>query len=81
MRIVDTMPVPVCHPARSARCRRFRDAAAFGKDAMAKRVFFGFRLHARLTWPGVITAAAQVPADVHDLVVAPWLLAGSAGGR
>ena len=77
--VVDSMPLPVCHPARNARCRRFRDVAAFGKDAMTKRFFFGFRLHVRLTWPGAITAAALVPANVHDLVVAPWLLAGERG--
>jgi len=77
--IVDSMPLPVCHPARNARCRRFRDVAAFGKDAMTKRFFFGFRLHVRLTWPGAITAAALVPANVHDLVVAPWLLGGERG--
>jgi hypothetical protein len=77
--VVDSMPLPVCHPARSGRCRRFRDTAAFGKDAMGGRFFLGFRLHVRLTWPGVVTAAALVPANVHDLAVAPWLLGGQRG--
>jgi len=77
--IVDSMPVPVCHPARNARCRRFRGTADFGMDPMRKKFFFGFKLHVRLTWPGVITAAALVPANVHDLVVAPELLAGQRG--
>ena len=77
--VVDSMPVPVCHPARNARCRCFRDTAGFGKDAMTKRFFLGFRLHVRLTWPGVITAAALVPANVHDLAVAPWLVVGQCG--
>jgi hypothetical protein len=77
--VVDSMPLPVCHPARSGRCRRFRDVAAFGRDAMAKRFFFGFRLHVRLAWPGAITAAALVPANVHDVVVAPRLLEGARG--
>lgn len=77
--IVDSMPVPVCHPARNARCRRFRDTAEFGMDPMRKKFFFGFKLHVRLTWPGVITAAALVPANVHDLVVLPELVAGRPG--
>ena len=77
--IVDSMPVPVCHPARNARCRRFRDSATYGRDSLAKQFFFGFRLHVRLTWPGVITAAALVPANAHDVAVAPWLLAGQHG--
>jgi hypothetical protein len=72
--IVDSMPVPVCHPARNARCRRFRESATFGKDPLTKRFFFGFKFHVRLTWPGVITEAALVPANVHDVTVAPELL-------
>jgi hypothetical protein len=77
--VVDSMPVPVCHPARNARCRRFRDTAAYGKDPLAGRFFFGFKLHVRLTWPGVITAAALVPANEHDVAVAPWLLGHQQG--
>jgi len=77
--VVDSMPIPVCRPARNARCRRLRDAAAFGKDPMAKRFFLGFKLHVRLTWPGVLTAAVLTPANVHDVAAAPLLLAGQHG--
>ena len=89
--IVDSMPIPVCHPARNARCRQLREAAKFRKDAMAKQFFLGavlprgssssgqfflgFKRHVRLTRPGVITAAVLTPTNVHDLAAA-LLLAG-----
>jgi hypothetical protein len=53
--ICDSMPLPVCLFARAYRCRRFRGEAAFGKDTLLKQTFYGFRVHARVCWPGVIT--------------------------
>jgi hypothetical protein len=60
--LVDSLPVPACRFARAHRCRGFRGLAAFGYDALAHRTFYGFRLHLRVAWPGVITAAALAPA-------------------
>jgi len=53
--IVDGFPVPVCQFARAYRCRLFRGEAAYGYDELARQTFYGFRCHARLCWPGVIT--------------------------
>src|SRR3954453_23865743 len=75
--LVDTSPVPVCRFARAPRCRSFRGFAAFGYDPGAHQTYFGLRLHLRIAWPGVITAA--VPANEADRSVAPQLLAGLAG--
>ena len=55
MAIVDSMPIPVCQFARAYRCRRFDDTASFGKNHTSRQTFYGFRLHMRLCWPGVIT--------------------------
>lgn len=52
--LVDSMPLPACLFARAYRCRRFKGEAAFGKDTLFKRTFYGFRVHARACWPGVI---------------------------
>src|SRR3712207_203563 len=41
--------------------------------------YYGLRLHLRVTWPGVITAAVLAPANEADRAVAPQLLAGLAG--
>jgi len=77
--LVDSLPVPACRFARAHRCRSFRGFAAFGYDALAHQTFYGFRLHLRVAWPGVITAAALAPANEADRAVAPQLLAGLTG--
>src|SRR3954466_4383660 len=77
--LIDSMPVPVCRFARAHRCRGFRGFAAFGYDPVAHQTYYGLRLHLRIAWPGVITAAALTPANEADLAVAPQLLAGLVG--
>ncbi len=77
--ILDSMPVPVCRFARAYRCRLFGGEAAFGHDELARQTFYGFRLHLRITWPGVITAVDLAPANASDLALAPELLAGARG--
>src|SRR4051794_38774808 len=77
--LIDSMPVPVCRFARAHRCRSLRGLSAFGHDPVAHQTYYGLRLHLRIAWPGVITAAALAPANEADLAVAPQLLAGLAG--
>src|SRR4051812_27066762 len=47
--------------------------------ARAHRTYYGLRLHLRVAWPGVITAATLAPANEADRAVAPQLLAGLVG--
>jgi hypothetical protein len=77
--ILDSLPVPVCRFARAYRCRSFRGVAAFGRDPLAHQTYYGLRLHLRVAWPGVITAATLAPANDSDRAVAPQLLAGLNG--
>jgi len=77
--IVDSMPMPVCQFARAYRCRRFDDTASFGKDHTCRQTFYGFRLHVRLCWPGVITQMCLAPANVHEGEVAWELTVGTTG--
>jgi len=77
--ILDSLPLHVCQCARAPRCRRFRGAAAYGKDQGMKQTFYGFRLHARVCWPGVITQLCLAPANVPDPDIAPALTAGTRG--
>jgi hypothetical protein len=77
--ICDSMPLPACLFARAHRCRRFRGEAAFGKDTLLKQTFYGFRMHVRVCWPGVITRLSVVPANVHELSVLPELLESTRG--
>jgi hypothetical protein len=77
--LIDSLPVPVCRFARAYRCRSFRGLAAFGYDPVAHQTYYGLRLHLRVAWPGVITAATLAPANEADRTVAPQLLADLAG--
>lgn len=77
--LVDSMPLPACLFARAYRCKRFRGEAAFGKDTLLKQTFYGFRMHARVSWPGVITRLCVAPADAHELSVLPELAERTSG--
>ncbi len=77
--ILDSLPLPVCQFARATRCRRFRGEAAYGKDHVIKQTFYGFRLHARVCWPGVLTRLCLAPANRPDPDVAPSLTQNTQG--
>lgn len=77
--IVDSMPVPVCRFARANRCRLFEESAAYGYDHVARQRFYGYRLHVRIAWPGVITGFVIAPANEHDLHTLPELTQGVTG--
>jgi hypothetical protein len=69
--ICDSMPLPACLFARAYGCSRFKGEAAFGKDTLLRQTFYGFRVHMRICWPGVITRILVAPANVHELSVLP----------
>ena len=77
--ICDSMPLPACLFARAHRCKRFKGEAAFGKDTLLRQTFYGFRIHARVSWPGVITRISLAPANAHELSVLPELAEGTCG--
>jgi hypothetical protein len=64
--MADSFPLAVCRFARAPRCRRFRGEAAYGRDHSQKATIYGFRLHARVAWPGVVTRLSLAPAGVAD---------------
>src|SRR5438067_1935255 len=74
LHIIDGAPAPVCRFARAPRCRRLREVAAFGYDAVARQTFFGLRAHLCIAWPGVITQLDLAPGNVTDIAMAPELL-------
>jgi hypothetical protein len=77
--LVDSMPLPACLFARAYKYKRFRGEAAFGKDTLLKQTFYGFRVHARVSWPGVITRLSMAPANTHELSVLPELAERTCG--
>jgi DDE family transposase len=72
--LADSFPLPACSFARAYRCSRFKGEAAFGKDTLLRQTFYGFRVHVRVCWPGVITRISVAPANVHELSVVPELV-------
>jgi hypothetical protein len=71
--------VAVCRFARAPRSRRFRGEAGFGKDHNVKQTFYGFRLHAWVAWPGVVTRLSVCAADAADVAVLEELADETAG--
>ncbi len=79
MSIVDSMPLPVCRFARALWCVRFRGQASYGKDHADRQTFYGFRVHAQLSWPGLVTRVFLAPANEADGEIVPLLLEGTTG--
>jgi hypothetical protein len=71
--------LPACLFARAYRCKRFRGETAFGKDNLLKQTFYGFRMHVRVCWPGLITSFLVAPANAHELSVLPEIVEGTSG--
>lgn len=68
--LVDSCPLPACRFGRAGYCRRFRGLAAYGFDPLARKAFYGFRLHLRVGLGGVILGYELAPADAHELDLA-----------
>lgn len=77
--IVDSLALPVCQFTRAPRCRRFRGEAAYGHDHLTHLPFYGFRLHARICWPGVLCQIELTPGNGQELAAAEDLTEGTAG--
>ena len=77
--LADSFPLAVCRFGRALRCRRFRGEAGYGQDHAAKATIYGFRLHARVVWPGVVTRLSVAPAGAADLAVVEELTDETAG--
>jgi hypothetical protein len=77
--MVDSFPVAVCRFGRAPRCRRFRGLAGYGRDHAAKATIYGFRLHARVAWPGVVTRLSVCPAGVADAALLEELTEATEG--
>jgi hypothetical protein len=77
--LADSFPLPACLFARAYRCKRFKGEAAFGKDTLLKQTFYGFSVHMRVCWPGVVSRLSVAPANAHELSVVPELTERTAG--
>ncbi|ARC83138.1 transposase DDE domain protein [Clostridium argentinense CDC 2741] len=71
VRIIDSMPIPVCAFGRAHFHRSFKPEAAYGKCASKKQTYYGFKLHAVIALDGYISDFILTPADTDDRV-AVW---------
>jgi hypothetical protein len=63
--LIDSKPIPVCHPLRHGRVRLLReDGACFGKTH--KGWFFGFKLHVIVNQLGLVIGVLLAPANTDD---------------
>jgi len=77
--IVDSFALPVCHFARAKRSKLFRGEAAYGWDHTHKQAFYGFRVHARVALPGVMTRVGMTPGNTAEGEVVLDLSEGTHG--
>lgn len=66
IRIIDSMPIPVCKFARSYFNKSFKDISSYGYCASKKETYFGLKLHALITTSRFITDFFLTSANVDD---------------
>lgn len=66
IRIVDSMPVPVCKFARAYFSKCFKDIASYGYCASKKETYFGLKLHALVTVDGFVSDFFLTSAGIDD---------------
>lgn len=66
IRIIDSMPIPVCKFARAYFSKLFKDISSYGYCASKKEPYFGLKLHALVTVDGFISDFFLTPANIDD---------------
>ncbi|ADL49849.1 IS982-like element ISClce1 family transposase [Clostridium cellulovorans] len=66
IRIVDSMPIPVCKFGRAHFHKSFKPKAAYGRCASKKETYYGFKLHALVALDGYITDFSITAANIDD---------------
>jgi len=76
LRIVDSIPIPVCKFGRAHFHKTFKEYAEYGKCASKKETYLGFKLHMLVTQDGFVTDFTLTSANIDDRV-AMWDLLDS----
>lgn len=66
IRIVDSMPIPVCEFGRAHFSKCFKGEASYGRCPSKKQTYFGFKFHALTTIDGFLSDYIITPANVDD---------------
>ncbi len=80
--LIDSVPVPICHYVRSARCKLFAGSGnivkedLFGVCESKDEKVFGFKLHLLVTIDGIPVSFVLAPACHHDVTLVKDVLDG-----
>ncbi|MGL5715729.1 MAG: IS982 family transposase [Paraclostridium sp.] len=66
IRVIDSMPIPVCEFGRAHFSKCFKGEASYGRCPSKKMTYFGFKFHALTTVDGFITDYIITPANIDD---------------
>ena len=77
--IIDGLPLPVCHLARSYRCRMLQEFTAKGYCAAKDEYYYGLRGHAVINTKGYISTFVVTPADFDERLALNDLIANIKG--
>jgi len=66
LRIVDSMPLPVCHFGRARFHKTYRGYVDYGKCASKKETYYEFKLHLLVALDGYITYFCITSANIDD---------------
>ena len=72
--IIDSFPVPVCHPVRNYRAKIFRGSTDIGYNATKKQYYYGFKVQMIVSSDGYLLNYIVTKASVHDSKVAEELI-------
>ena len=66
IRVIDSMPIPVCEFGRAHFSKCFKGEASYGRCASKKETYFGFKFHALTTIDGFLADYIITPANIDD---------------
>ncbi len=66
IRVIDSMPIPVCKFGRAHFSKCFKGEASYGRCASKKETYFGFKFHALTTIDGFLADYIITPANIDD---------------
>lgn len=72
LRVIDSIPIPVCKFGRAHFHKTFKEYAAYGRCVSKKETYLGFKLHMLVAQDGFVTDFTLTPANIDDRV-AIWV--------
>jgi hypothetical protein len=66
LHIIDGLPLPICHYARSNRCRSMQDMASYGYCAAKDERYYGLKAHMMIDDKNLITFVTLTSASIDE---------------